>query len=55
MDPRTQSSVGRSAAGWCASRVSSVYAAATITTKPVIGMFADHANDPTRRLKEPSP
>ena len=63
MKTRTHNLVGRPAAGVCASRAVSVvptgpawsapHAAQAI--KPEIGMFADHANLPTRRLKEPSP
>ena len=63
MKTRTHNLVGRPAAGVCASRAVSVVSAgqawsaayATQTIKPEMGMFADHANLPTRRLKEPSP
>jgi hypothetical protein len=66
MDTRTHNLVGQAATGTCASRVSrqSVLAARvwslgyvvpTTATKPVIPMFAEHANNSTRRLKEPSP
>lgn len=63
MTTRTHNLVGRPAAGVCVSRAVSVVPAgrawsavyATQTIKPEMGMFADHANLPTRRLKEPSP
>ena len=63
MKTRTHNLVGRPAAGVCASRVVSVVSTgqawsatyATQAIKPAMGMFADHANLPTRRLKEPSP
>lgn len=66
MDTRTHNLVGQAATGTCASVVSrpSVpaarvwslgYVVPTTATKPGIEMFADHANVPTRRLKEPSP
>lgn len=63
MTTRTHNLVGRVAAGECASRAVSVVSTgqawsaiyATQAIKPEMGMFADHANLPTRRLKEPSP
>lgn len=61
----THNLVGQAATGTCASAVSRLsvpaarvwslgYVVPTTATKP-IPMFADHANVPTRRLKEPSP
>ncbi|MCB1006386.1 MAG: hypothetical protein KDB35_19535 [Acidimicrobiales bacterium] len=66
MKTRTHNLVGRTAAGVCASRAGSVSVPAFATAadwsatyaqtiKPVRGMFADHANLPSRRPKEPSP
>ena len=63
MQTRTHNLVGQVAAGVCASRAVSVSAhtnaawSATYaqTIKPVMGMFADHANLPARRPLEPSP
>lgn len=63
MQTRTHNLVGQVAAGVCASRAVSVFARTTAawsatyaqTIKPVMGMFADHANLPARRPLEPSP
>lgn len=63
MKTRTHNLVGQVAAGVCASRAVSVSArtnaawsaAYARTIKPVMGMFADHANLPARRPLEPSP
>lgn len=63
MQTRTHNLVGQVAAGVCASRAVSVSARTTATwsatyaqtIKPVMGMFADHANLPARRPLEPSP
>lgn len=61
-DTRTHNLAGQAAAGVRAARVrcqiSGMWSVAYVvptTAKPEIGMFADHANLPTRRLKEPSP